>query len=168
MVPDREGAAPDSPWPNSGRIAVRHLRQQGFSTFLPVEAKTLRRKGRFRTELRPLFPGYLFVAFDPGHGPWRAINSTQGVARLVSFGRAPEPVPLDIVAQLMARCDADSRLLPPPRFAPGDKVRLADGPLSEFVATIEEIAPDRRAWVLMELMGGSARVAVDTDELRIV
>jgi transcriptional antiterminator RfaH len=45
---------------------------------------------------------------------------------------------------------------------------LTKGPFADFVATIESITPDRRVWVLMEIMGGATRVAVDVQNLRAV
>jgi transcriptional antiterminator RfaH len=51
---------------------------------------------------------------------------------------------------------------------PGNQVRIASGPFADFVATIDDIAPDRRVWVLMEIMGGQTRVAVGADQLRTV
>ena len=87
----------------------------------------------------------IFVAFDPDRRRWQAINSPLGVKRLVAFGK-----------------------LPPPRFlAPGDRVRLTAGPFANFIATVEQIAPARRVWVLLDLMGQLTRVAVPTDGLRM-
>lgn len=57
-------------------------------------------------------------------------------------------------------------LLPPRLLNPGDQVRLSTGPFADFVATVESIAPDRRVFVLMEIMGGETRVAVPVDQLR--
>ena len=91
--------------PNSAAIAERNLKRQGFRTFLPLQEQTRQRYGRFVTVLQPLFPGYIFVAFDPSKGGWRAINATLGNTRLVSFGKDPAPVPLDLISQLMLRCD---------------------------------------------------------------
>ena len=45
---------------------------------------------------------------------------------------------------------------------------LTTGPFADFVAEVENIAPDRRVWVLMEIMGGKTRVAVGADQLRAV
>ena len=91
--------------PNSHRIAERNLTQQGFQTFLPMQERTTQRRGKFITSLAPLFPGYLFVAFDTVQGGWRAVNSTYGISRLVSLGKEPVAVPLDLVSELMLRCD---------------------------------------------------------------
>ena len=154
--------------PNCAQIADRNLKQQGFQTFLPMEESTQNRKGRFVSTLRPMFPGYVFVSFDVAGGLWRKIQSTHGITRLVSFGKEPAMVPLDIVSQLMLRCDSDGKLLPPKLLTPGDRVRMTTGPFADFVATIESISPDRRVWVLMEIMGGQTRVAVTADQLRTV
>ena len=149
--------------PNSHNIAKRNLAQQGFQTFLPLQEETRRHRGRFSTRMRPLFPGYIFVAFDMRQGGWHAVNSTLGLTRLVSFGNEPAPVPADLVKQLMQRCDGEGRLIPPERFEPGDQVTLRKGPFTDFIANVESIAPDRRIWVLLEIMGTQTRVAVTSD-----
>ena len=154
--------------PNCAHIADRNLKQQGFRTFLPMEEGTQNRKGRFIPTLRPMFPGYLFVSFDIEGGLWRTICSTPGITRLVSFGNEPAMVPLDIVNQLMLRCDSAGKLLPPKMFKPGDQVRIASGPFVNFVTTINNIAPDQRVWVLMDIMGRQTRMAVGVDQLRAV
>lgn len=77
-------------------------------------------------------------------------------------------MPMDLVSQLMLRCNAKGRLLPPKLLKPGDQVTLTKGPFANFVAEVEKIAPDRRVWVLMEIMGGQTRVAVGADQLRAV
>ena len=77
-------------------------------------------------------------------------------------------MPLDLVSQLMLRCYAKGKLLPPKLLKPGDQVTLTKGPFANFVAEVEKIAPDRRAWVLMEIMGAQTRMAVRADQLRAV
>jgi len=154
--------------PNSHNIAERNLTRQGFRAFLPLQEETKRARGKFITQMRPLFPGYLFVALDMLKGGWRAVNSTYGITRLVSLGKEPTPVPLDLVSQLMLRCDREGKLLPPKLLKPGDEVMLTKGPFTDFVAKVESIAPDRRVFVLMELMGAQARVAVSAELLRAV
>lgn len=154
--------------PNSHNIAERNLARQGFRTFLPLQEETSHARGKFTTQMRPLFPGYIFVALDMLQGSWRAVNSTYGITRLVSLGKEPTPVPLDLVSQLMLRCDREGRLLPPKLLKPGDQVMFTKGPFTDFVATIESIAPERRVWVMMEIMGAQTRVAVGADQIRSV
>jgi transcriptional antiterminator RfaH len=154
--------------PNCINIAGKNLQRQGFKTFLPLEEETRKRGGKFVTSMRPLFPGYIFVTFDVVRGLWRTINSTYGITRLVSFGQEPTAVPLGLVSQLMLRCDAKGKLLPAKLLKPGDQVTLTKGPFANFVAEVERIAPDRRAWILMDIMGGQTRVAVGADQLRTI
>lgn len=154
--------------PNCHKIAARNLQQQNFQAFLPMRGETKRKSGRFITILRPLFTGYLFVGFDTSKGGWRAINSTHGVTRLVNFGGEPQPVPLDLISRLMLRCDESGRLLPARILNAGDAVKISGGPFAEFAATVEEITPDQRVWVLLDLMGRTTRVAVDPEVLQVL
>jgi transcriptional antiterminator RfaH len=162
---------PDENWflaqvkPNCVQIAERNLQRQGFRTFLPLEERTKKRRGRFVSALLPMFPGYLFVSLDIARGLWRKINSTNGISRLVSFGQEPRTVPLEIINQLRSRCDIDSKLIPSDALKPGDEVRFTKGPFVDFVSRIEEISPDERAWLLIDIMGSQTRVAARMDHL---
>jgi transcriptional antiterminator RfaH len=155
--------------PNAGHIAERNLVRQGFQIFAPTQQETRRQRGRFVTTDRPLFPGYLFIAGDPEGVRWRAINGTYGVSKLVTFGESvPAPVPSDLINGLMERCDMEGRLLPPQALNIGDHVHVLSGPFAQFIATVEQIAPNRRVWVLLDLLGGSTRVAISPDMLKKV
>ena len=152
--------------PNSLRIAQKNLERQGFKTFMPLEETTQRRSQQFITQDRPLFPGYLFVLFDPAMGYWRRINSTQGVSRLVSFGGAPAAVPSTLVAQLEATTDSEGRIVTEAPLTAGMEVKVTQGAFADFVATVQSIAPERRVWVLMDIMGKETRVAIPGDHIR--
>jgi len=154
--------------PNCLAKAQRNLARQGFTLFCPTCRETRRRNGRFVEQNRPLFPGYLFVGFDPETSPWRAINSTYGVSRLVSFGDGyPAPVPMALISSLMLRCDPEGQLLPPPMLAAGAEVKVKRGPFAEFVGTVENLAPEQRVWVLLDIMGRATRVAVKAGDLQV-
>jgi len=77
-------------------------------------------------------------------------------------------VPLDLISRLMLRCDGGGKLLPPRILNPSDVVRISGGPFAEFAATVEKINPDQRVWVLLDLMGRTARVAVEAETLQVV
>lgn len=149
--------------PNQNHIAFRHLKALGFDLFMPRHTVQRRWRGRLREEIRPVFAGYMFIAADPRRPRWDKVRSTPGVSRLVQFGtESPAAVPADVVAGLMSRCDAEGLLAPIiDDLAAGDTVRVISGPFYDFVASIEEIAPDRRLHVLLELLGRPTRVALD-------
>ena len=65
-------------------------------------------------------------------GGWHRLNSTLGVARLVSFASRPAQVPADLIAALRARCGPDGLLQ-----ADG----LTEGDLARSVAWIRGDTP---------------------------
>lgn len=153
--------------PNSHRLAERNLHRQGFETFLPMQKITRRKASRFVSDLKPLFPGYMFVSVNSELAPWRSINSTIGVSKLVSFEGKPKPLPLQLISGLMLRCDASGELLPPKSLNEGDSVEMLTGPLANFIATVDTIAPEQRIWVLMDFMGQKTRIRVSADQLQL-
>ena len=153
--------------PNAHRLAQRNLKRQDFEVFLPMQEITRRKASRFVSELRPLFPGYMFVGVDSRSAPWRTINSTIGVSRLVSFDGTPKPLPLPLISSLMSRCDASGTLLPPKTLNVGDAVDVLSGPFANFVATVEKVDAQQRIWLLIEFMGQGARINVSADQLQI-
>jgi transcriptional antiterminator RfaH len=153
--------------PNSYRLAERNLHQQGFETFLPMQETTRRKASRFVSDLKPLFAGYMFVSVNSDPSPWRTINSTIGVSRLVSFDGKPKPLPLQLVSGLMLRCDASGTLLSPKSLNEGDSVEMLTGPFASFIATVDTIDPKQRIWVLMDFMGQKTRIHVTADQLQL-
>lgn len=152
--------------PNSHQIAQRHLMRQGFDVFLPMVEETTRFNGQFKTASKPLFPGYIFVGFDPRKGVWRAINATQGVTKLVSFGSTAAPVPDGIIDALMHRFDQPDNVQQDPPFEQGATVRVSSGPFTDFIGQVEAVEPDQRVWVLLELMGRKTRIGLSSKDLR--
>ena len=153
--------------PNSHDIAVKNLNRQGYKTFLPVQEVTRRTTTHFATKLTPLFPGYLFVQVDPLSAPWRRLNSTFGVSRLVQFGQSPKPVPTELITDLQSRCSSKGILLPPPSLSPGHTVEILMGPFTHFIAKVEEIAADQRVWLLLDLMGQTTRLQVQNSHVQL-
>ena len=111
----------------------------------------------------PLFGGYMFVELDVAQNSWRKVNSTLGVARIVSLGGTPTPVPYSIMNQLISLCDRDGILRPSQGVVVGQDVQVLRGPFSNFVAKVEEIESDRRVWVLIDMLGQSSRIFVSAD-----
>ena len=152
--------------PNGYRLAERNLLCQGFACFQPMARATERRGAQFRPVSRPLFPGYLFVAFDPARAPWRKINSTAGVARLLSLGNVPQEVPRGLIAELRARLDAGGHVNLADNVEVGDRVEIQSGPFAGFFGEVARLAPEARAHLLVDLMGRRAQVTAQLAELR--
>lgn len=153
--------------PNGHLIAERNLHRQGFETFLPMQQITNRKASRFVSVLKPLFPGYMFVNLNFDIDPWRKINSTMGVSRLVSFEGKPKPIPFQLISGLMLRCDASGAILSHKNLSKGDSVELLIGPFAGFIATVDTIDPKQRICVLMDFMGQDTRMQISTDQLQL-
>lgn len=105
-------------------------------------------------KISPLFPGYLFAAFNPTEISFRTVNSTLGVSRLVTNGYNLESgLPIALIEGLKDRCDIDGILRPPEALRPGESIRILAGPFANYVATVKTLSAAERVQVLFELMG---------------
>ena len=154
--------------PNSHKIAVRNLQRQGFGTFLPMHEVTRRTAAKFETVIRPLFAGYMFVACNPEKAPWRQINSTYGISRMLSFTEGTKPMPEALIAGLRARCNSVGKVEPLENFEAGQSVKMHSGPFESFIATVEQMVSDARIWVLLDFMGKETRVQVSRQQIQAV
>lgn len=154
--------------PNSETIAKRNLLRQGIHIFAPFEELTLRKANKLINTYKTLFPGYLFVSFDPEVIRWRTVNSTTGVCRLVSLAEdKPAQVPLDLIVGLMRRCDPSGKLLPSRFLRGGDLVRIINGPFAEFIGTVEHAGSNERVWILLDILGKNTRVGLRSEDLSL-
>ena len=149
--------------PNGLTRALTNLERQGIFPFVPRERRSVRRAGKFVTVDAPIFPGYLFVQLNREDRGWRVINSTYGVARIVSFGGLPAPLPKGLVEEIAARY-ANTGDAPPP-FGIGDDVILREGPFADFLAKVEAVDPQHRVHLLIDFMGRQSRIVVQAEKL---
>ena len=153
--------------PNAEHKAAAHLLRQGYKIYLPRYLRRRRHARRIETVAAPLFPRYLFVTIDTTVQQWRCIQSTFGVSRLVCNGDEPAAVPNGVVEDLQGYQDEQGfvRLSVPPRFTPGDKVRVLDGVFSACLGLYEKMADSERVAVLLDLLGRKVRVVIDAESV---
>lgn len=146
--------------------ASANLERQKFESFLPRFRKVVSHARKRHEVLAPLFPGYLFIKFDPRAAPWRSINSTYGVRRLIS-GRdqTPVPVPMSVVEHFLSRCVSGILRSQVSDFEPGQAVRILGGPLADRLARIVECDSRGRVAVLLEIMGQDQILALKPSDL---
>lgn len=147
--------------PNGLNEARRNLDRQRFRSFVPKRQETRRQRGKLVSKDVSLFPGYIFVRFDPEQPGWTAINNTRGITRLVlPRPNKPIPLPRQLMAGLMARCDENEHLAAAPAFQEGEEVRIISGPFANYVTKIEKIEDGDRLRVLFDIMGQLTKVTV--------
>lgn len=147
--------------PNALSLAERHLARQGFSTFCPKRREDKRRRDKFVKQTVPLFPGYIFVQFDPQATTWRALNSTRGLTRLITDSRGqPAVMPKEFISALMGCCTEQEVFSPLDSFTAGDEIRVVSGPFAETIAKIESADAHGRLEILLMIMGQGVRTYV--------
>jgi transcriptional antiterminator RfaH len=144
-----------------------------------VEAKWLkyrdmvRRHGRMIDTFRPLYPGYLFVEFDPDQDPWRRIVDVDGVSRIICEGDRPIPLQHAVAKKVFGRVDAAGilheeefeglfprRKVKRLRYKRGALVRLLDGAFTGLIATYDSPKGKDEAVIDLPAMGGVVRMTV--------
>jgi transcription elongation factor/antiterminator RfaH len=145
--------------------AAMHLRNQGWNTFVPKIARTIRSGRRIKTELRPHFPGYVFVQLDLQLDPWRSVDNTIGVRHLVKVGDSPASVPRGIIEALQEMALENGQIVFSSTLQPGKAVRFMTGPFAEMIGTLERLDSKGRVEVLLSLLGREIHVAADAKDL---
>jgi transcriptional antiterminator RfaH len=146
--------------------ACENLARQGFAVYLP-RLKVLKRcRGRQQARLEPLFPRYIFLQPGSAAHSIATVRSTLGVAGIVRFGQEPaaiRPETLKNIRDFETRQNEapDEDISP---FQPGERIRVADGPLTGLEGLISKVS-QQRVIVLMHLLGTDTRVSLSRHQL---
>ncbi len=148
---------------------IRNGLEQYFGEILvPTEEVVEMRAGQKRTSERKFFPGYVLVQMEVNDATWHLVNSLPKTSGFVG-GKQGDPTPLsqkeaDAILQRMS----DSVDQPRPRFtfAPGEVVRVIDGPFADFTGTVEDVNFEKsRLHVSVMIFGRSTPVELGFDQV---
>ncbi len=139
------------------------LENQGFDTYLPKMPVDVIKRGKRTVEDKPLFPGYLFIYLSELESNWRPIRSTRGVAKLVSFGSQPAIMPADAVMAIRRQLGDKAPLQ---SLHSDQPVEITEGPFKDLNAIFVEYDGEKRAFVLLELLGRWQRLSIDLENIR--
>jgi transcriptional antiterminator RfaH len=133
---------------------------------MPLQRITKRKTSKFRTILRPLFPGYVFASLEFNSSLWQRVKNTRGVTRVVRFGPKPSQVPTEIISQLLACCDGDLVFQRDIKFKTDNYVTITHGPMAGFIGRIIDIDPKNCINILFDFMGKISRLTIDGSSLK--
>ena len=147
--------------------AEEHLRRQKVEVYLPRLRLRRVRRQKIEVVTPPLFPGYLFARFAYC-GMHRAVASTRGVRRIVSFGGAPTPVDEEILREIRCHEDGEGLVnIPQPALRRGARVVITEGPFRGLEAIFEmELPGPQRIVILLHEIALRARVEMDRGWVR--
>lgn len=138
---------------------------EGVELLFPRVRRRRRGKDGAKDVIEPLFPGYLFAAFDAAElsGP---VQHTRGVLHLVRRSGKAVPVEPRVIEELRsvgpgAVLDAIDALP-----APGERVRVLRGIFEGEQGEVLRLAePARRVAILLQLLGADQVVELSTDDV---
>lgn len=151
---------------NSHKITEKNLLRQSFETFLQIHEIKKTVKSKNKIFLKPLFPSYMFISCDNELSQFHKINNTYGVNRLISFNNLPKAIPQIFITELKQHCDQTGKFLLQSNLKKGDRVKISNGPFSNFIATIEKLDAENRVWLLMDLINASSRISISASNLQ--
>lgn len=151
--------------PNSCDLAVRNLERQGFKTFIPKIKTTIKKENRFISKNVSLFPGYVFIGFNPCQLNWIKIKSTYGISKVLVFNKKPSEISYEIILALKHRYEKNIYSTVEEDFQIGDTIKFNSGPFVDIFARIETVDSKNRIWILLEVMGGYRKLSLKQTEI---
>ena len=140
------------------KALARHLVQFGVPFYLPLHEKRVRRGGRQFVSHLPLFPSYVFCR---GRGEERlAALRTNLVCQILDV--AQQETLNGELAQLRLLQESGASLAPHPAFAPGDAVRVTEGPFEGYVGVVVRCGGRPRLVVSISMLRKAVAVEFDS------
>ena len=134
------------------KLAQEHLERQGYETYLPLILGRIKRRGRTKKSVQPMFPRYLFIYLSDQTDDWGPIRSTIGVSNLVKFGMTPAKVPENLIMRLKENEVSDGyHDLPTKKLKKGDEILIIEGPFEGYEATLFSQNAEDRVVVLLKI-----------------
>ena len=127
---------------NKIRDKIEKLKIEELQTLLPLRKLSIRRKGKYFWDLRPLFPGYFFINITLHPGDIKRITRLDGVVKILANSRNPKPVPEEDMKLILSMINHEGLIPESKVFYENDRVVVKAGPLMDMEGRI--IAVDKR------------------------
>ncbi|MDR3115856.1 MAG: transcription termination/antitermination protein NusG [Treponema sp.] len=138
---------------------------------VPCEEVVEVKDGKKRTMTKKFLPGYILVEMNLPDLTWKEVCSKirriQGVTGFVgtSADRKPQPLPGEearIILQKSGEIKGERPVRTRQSFAPGEQVKIIEGPFESFTGIIEEVNQEKnKLKVMVGIFGRSTPLDVD-------
>jgi transcriptional antiterminator NusG len=115
-----------------------------------------------------MMPGYIFVQMDPENkATFSCVKETPKISKFVvaQANQDPVPVPDDEISRIFNRAAEESKAAPSKplvAFEKGEKVKVIDGPFTNFIGDIDEVKADKmKLRVLISVFGRATPVELE-------
>jgi transcriptional antiterminator NusG len=136
---------------------IKEMRKEDLfgEVLVPSEKVVEVVKGEKRTSSRKFFPGYILVQMELNEETWYLVKNTPKVTGFVGGATNPTPISEDEVKKIIGQME-EGLVHPKPKFefSKGEKVKVIDGPFSNFSGIVEDVNPDKgKLRVLVSIFG---------------
>jgi len=130
---------------------------------VPTEEVVEMKDGRKTTSLRKFLPSYVLVEMDMDKETLHFVTNVPGVTSFVGPGRRPQPLREDEVQRILGQIDrSQTEEVAEIPYAVGDRVKVTDGPFSDFVGLVDDINPEKsKIKVMVSIFGRNTPVELD-------
>jgi transcription antitermination factor NusG len=149
-------------------LADKHPMRDQIDVLVPFILHKLagHRAPRGKTVKRALLPCYLLARFDPDAAPWRTINGTRGVVRLICHGDTPTPVNDADMTKLKTKVDAEGMAKPGafPKYYEDQLLHVRGGVWAGRAGLFVE-AENGVLTLSIDILGGFRKVSVPEEQV---
>ena len=152
--------------PRQEAVAVRNLKAVGdIDIFFPRIRRTRRGHEKNKEVVEPLFPGYIFVKFNPEDSQG-TVKSTRGVLHLVSKNGKAVDVDHKVIDELKALGPDGILSMLDEELKVGAKIKVIRGIFAGSEGEVLKLAtPQKRIAVLLTLLGAQQSVEMPMDDV---
>ena len=147
--------------PNQNTTALINLERQNFEFFQPTFKTISRVQNTFKEIIKPVFPGYIFIAINLEEKNWHKINNTRGISRIIVFGNEIPLIRCELIKELKYRFSRNSSPKAVDPFEIGMIAEITNGPFAQLIGKIEETDSDQRIWILLDILGTQTRISIN-------
>lgn len=125
------------------------------------------RSGGQTQSIRPLFPGYIFIAADLKQPElFRLVRYTRGVNKVLTDGETPLPLEASVITLIHSRMGPDGIIKLIPSLKEGDTIRVRYGFLRDLEGILERPSSDgERVVVLLKLLQKQVKVTLPVSQI---
>lgn len=145
-------------------VENRRMHEHIEEIVVPLEEVIEDKGGKRKVTFKKIFPGYVLVKMVMSDESWYVVRNTRGVTGFV--GPSAKPIPLSPAEVKTMRLEGVETVID---YSKGDNVRIIEGPLENFVGTIEEVHRDKKkVRVLISMFGRETPVELEYRQIQII
>ena len=145
-------------------VENRNLHDLIVDIKVPMEEVVETKGAEQKVVQRKVFPGYVMVKMIMTDDSWYVIRNTRGVTGFVGPGSKPVPLSDEEVYTM-----GIERKVVSVNFDVGTPVRVCEGPLADFVGTVDEINMEKQSVrVIVSMFGRETPVELDFSQVEVL